>query len=145
MGTHRFTIEGTAFEVEVGRREGRRVTVVVNGKPWDVELPDVESGARIGAGAVSPVAIRSLPHVAPPVAAGAGQVRAPISGVVLAVRVEVGRPVKRGEVLLILEAMKMENEIFADHDGIVQSVDVQPQQEVRDGDLLLVIARGENA
>jgi biotin carboxyl carrier protein len=145
VGTHRFTIEGTAFEVEVGRREGKRVTVVVNGKSWDVELADADSGTRARAGAVSPVAIRSLPHVAPPVAAGAGQVRAPISGVVLAVHVEVGQHVKRGAVLLILEAMKMENEIFADHDGVVQSVDVRPQQEVRDGDLLLVVARGEVA
>ena len=145
MGTHRFTIEGTAFEVEVGQRAGNRVTVVVNGKSHEVELANADSGARGPAGAVSPVAIRSLPTVAPPVVAGAGEVRAPISGVVLAVHVQVGQQVKRGTVLLILEAMKMENEIFAEHDGVVQSVDVRPQQEVRDGDLLLVVARGDAA
>jgi biotin carboxyl carrier protein len=145
VGTHRFTIEGSGFEVEVGRRVGNRVTVVVNGKSYDVELAEDSPASRAVASAVTPVAIRSLPHVAPPVAAGAGQVRAPISGVVLAVRVQVGQHVKRGTVLLILEAMKMENEIFAEQDGVVQSVDVRPQQEVRDGDLLLVVARGEEA
>lgn len=135
MGTHRFVIEGTEYEVNVGRRAGKSVQVSVNGRAYDVNLLEAEPAERPAA----PMAPRAA-HVPRAVAdAGSGAMRAPISGVVLRINVTVGQRVTRGTVMLILEAMKMENEILAGADGVVKSLDVKPQQDVREGDVLLVI------
>lgn len=139
MGIHRFVIEGTQYEVNVGSRAGTSVRVSVNGKDYDVELGGTEQQGD---------AVREAPRAAPvvtssgprPASASRGQVRAPISGVVLRVEVQPGQKIQRGTVLLILEAMKMENEIIASEDGTVQSLNVKPSQDVREGDLLVVIA-----
>lgn len=142
MGIHRFIIEGTEYEVQVGQRSGREVRVNVNGKAYDIEIEDVEA-----AGTSAAAAPRASAPAKPKAAASAtpsrgGPIQAPISGVVLRIDVQPGQRVVRGTTLLILEAMKMENEIFAAADGVVQSVEVKPQQEVREGDVLLVIAAG---
>ncbi|MBI5504759.1 MAG: biotin/lipoyl-binding protein [Deltaproteobacteria bacterium] len=137
MGTHRFSIEGMEYEVHVGHRTGDRVRVSVNGKAYDVDIVGEESTAErseLARAAAAAAARSGVP--------GGGQVRAPISGVVLRIEVEPGQKVVRGTVLLILEAMKMENEIFAAEDGIVQSLGVKPLQEVREGDVLVVIIPG---
>lgn len=139
MGTHRFKIEGTEYEVQVGQRAGNSVRVNVNGKAYDVELEDAAPAAAAPASA--PVA-RTVSAAPPPAVSRGGEMHAPISGVVLRIEVQAGQRVTRGTVLLILEAMKMENEIFAAADGVVQSIDVKPQQEVREGDLLLVVTAG---
>lgn len=136
MGTHRFAIEGTDYEVQVGTRSGNTVRVSVNGKSYDVELPQaaVPAAAATVASSAPVAAVASAPA---PVAGGSGQSRAPISGVVLRVDVQPGDKVSRGGVLLILEAMKMENEIVAANDAVVKTVHVKPQQDVRDGDVLV--------
>jgi biotin carboxyl carrier protein len=82
------------------------------------------------------------PPTAPVTGAGPGEVRAPIPGVVLSVAVRPGQNVAAGAILLVIEAMKMENEIFAPIEGVVASVSVRPQQDVRQGDLLVTIKAG---
>lgn len=139
MGTHRFTIEGKEFEVRVGTRMGNRVDVTVNGASYAVEIA---GGAPVqGAPATGPAPVSAPP---PPVVAtvatgGAGEVLAPISGVVLSVDVKPGDAVEPHTRVLVLEAMKMENEIFAAVAGKVSQVHAKPQQEVREGDLLVSI------
>jgi biotin carboxyl carrier protein len=84
----------------------------------------------------------AAPVPAPPASApagGGGEVRAPIPGVVLTVDVEPGQKVTVATKVAVLEAMKMENEIYAGADGVVSAVHVKPQQEVRQGDLMLTI------
>jgi glutaconyl-CoA decarboxylase len=161
MALLRFRIEGKDYAVEVGARSGNTVQVTVNGRNFAVEVD--ESGhyvpapvaavapapvaavapAPVAAAAPAPVAAAappSTPVAAPrPAAAGAGEVRAPISGVVLSVLVSPGQVVTARTQIVVLEAMKMENEIYAAIDGAVVSVHVQAQQEVREGDLLVTI------
>ena len=145
MATLRFRIEGKDYAVEVGARSGNTVQVTVNGRNFAVEVD--ESGhyapAPVAAPAPAPVAAAappSTPVAAPrPAAGGAGEVRAPISGVVLSVLVSPGQAVTARTQIVVLEAMKMENEIYAAIDGAVVSVHVQAQQEVREGDLLVTI------
>jgi biotin carboxyl carrier protein len=143
VGTHRFKIEGKEYSVEVGTRVGSTVAVTVNGKSYEVE---VAGGAPVGpaapAAARGPAPAPAIPSQAPPAALGSGEVRAPIPGVVLSVDVEAGQKVTVASKVLVLEAMKMENEIYAGVDGVVASVNVKPQQEVRQGDLLLTIKPG---
>ncbi len=138
MATHRFKIEGKDFEVKVGTRTGSQVGVTVNGKSYAVE---VESQT----GTIAPQAAAAAPpppiaaSAAAPASGGADEVRAPISGVVLSVSVKPGDKVEPQTQVLVLEAMKMENEIFAAINGTVTQVHVQGQQEVREGDLLVSI------
>ena len=144
MGTHRFKIEGKDFEVHVGTRMGGRVNVTVNGTSYDVEIAAQPGAAAAPLPAMTAAAAApSLsPSPAPAPAAGAGEVRAPISGVVLSVEVKPGDKVAPNSKVLVLEAMKMENEIFAAMDGTVSAVHVKAQQEVREGDLLVSINAG---
>jgi len=142
MGTHRFKIEGRDFEVRVGTRSGGRVDVTVNGKGYAVEIESAPGAAIAATTAAAPAAAPM--SVAAPAAhtAGAGDVIAPISGVVLSVEAKPGQRVEPNTRVLVLEAMKMENDIFAATTGTVTKVHVQAQQEVREGDLLVSIAVG---
>jgi biotin carboxyl carrier protein len=137
---HRFTIGGRQYEVEVGPRSGSSVQVTVNGKAYQVEV----AGAAPAPAASLPASPQTggPPPLAASPAAAAGEVRAPIPGVVLNVFVGPGQQVTERSKLLVIEAMKMENEIFAGFAGVVESVSVRPQQEVRQGDVLVKIKAG---
>lgn len=132
----------------------RKFNVTVNGKTYEVEveetgapaamtaMPVVHAASPVQAAAPAPVAADPVPK-APPAkkaasgAAGAVKINAPMPGTILRVLVEPGQAVKKGTVLLILEAMKMENEIMAANDGTVASVNVTKNQQVNSGDLML--------
>ena len=106
----------------------RKFIVNVNGSSYEVEVEEIAAGAAPVA-APAPAAAPAAPAPAPaaaPVQAAAGQesVEAPMPGNIMDVRVKVGDVVKSGDVLAILEAMKMENEIMAPRDGKVVAVNV---------------------
>lgn len=109
----------------------KKYKVNVNGTSYEVEIELVsgESGASAPVKAQEPVK-----------AAGEGeQVTSPMPGTILDVKVKVGDSVKKGQVLIVLEAMKMENEIMAGTDGTVTSVAVSKGASVTTGDMLLTI------
>jgi biotin carboxyl carrier protein len=134
MATQRLVISGKEYVVELGPRAGNVVQVTVNGRSYGVEI---ELGEAAGGRAPRQ---GPPPHASSASGGGqSGEVRAPISGVVLNIAVQPGQKVKAGSLVLVLEAMKMENEIFAPLDGTVESVLVKPQQEVRQGDVLVQI------
>ena len=103
----------------------KKYTITVNGTAYEVEVEE--------AGVVA-----SAPKAAPK-AAGATTVSAPMPGKVLSVNVKAGDAVKSGDVLLILEAMKMQNEIMAPADGTVSDVRVSAGQTVATGDVMIVL------
>ena len=122
--------------------------VTLNGRTYEVEVEagkamlvdEYEAYAPAPAAAAAPVATPAAPATAPaaPVATVAGDaVKAPMPGVVLKVQVQQGQAVKAGQVLVILEAMKMENEILAPQDGTVASVNVNKGDTVNSGDVLV--------
>lgn len=123
--------------------------VTVNGKSYEVQVEEVKSNkpasrapstpkAATTAPALAPVAAPT-PQAAPTVAAGANTVNAPMPGKVIAVAVTVGQTVKKGDLLLTLEAMKMENEIFAQADAVVSEVLVEAGQTVPAGGPMIVL------
>ena len=115
----------------------KKYRVTVNGTVYEIELEEL-----IGAAPSAPAAPAAAAPTAPaPAAAPAGgeQVTSPMPGTILAVNVAVGDTVKRGQVLMILEAMKMENEIMCPCDGKVLSVSVSKGATVESGALLCVI------
>lgn len=118
----------------------KKYKVTVNGQSYDVGVEEVGSAASPSV-AAAPVAT-SAPAAAPsaPAAATAGTVKAPMPGTVLSIKVAAGQAVKRGAVLLILEAMKMENEITAPSDGVVAAIRVQAGSTVNTGDPMVDLA-----
>ena len=121
----------------------RKFIVNVNGTSYEVEVEEI--GAQASAPAAKPVHAAPAPKAEPapkvePAAAGEGEsVSAPMPGNILEVKVKNGDRVKAGEVLLILEAMKMENEILSPRDGRLVSVNVAKGSSVNSGDVLCVI------
>ena len=114
--------------------------ITVNGVAYSVSVEETVAGAAPVAAA--PVAAPAAPKApaapaAAPKAAGAVSVKAPMPGNILDVKVTAGASVKAGDVLIILEAMKMENEIVAPQDGTVASVNVSKGDTVNSGDVLV--------
>ena len=120
--------------------------ITVNGVAYSVSVEETAAGAAPVAAPAAPAAPKApaapaaAPKAAAPAgAAGAGTVKAPMPGNILAVNVSNGSAVKKGDVLMILEAMKMENEIMAPCDGTVTSVSVTKGAAVESGTLLCTI------
>ena len=122
----------------------RNFHVVVNGTNYEVAVEEIDgaTAAKAAAPAAAPVAAPAAAPAAPKAApaAGASQVTSPMPGNILAVNVKNGDAVKRGQVIMILEAMKMENEIFAPVDGTDANLSVQKGSTVETGSLLCTVA-----
>ena len=115
--------------------------ITVNGVAYSVSVEETAAGAAPVAAApvAAPAAPKAAPApaAAPKAAAGAVTVKAPMPGNILDVKVTAGASVKAGDVLVILEAMKMENEIVAPQDGTVASINVNKGDTVNSGDVLV--------
>ena len=131
----------------------KKYTITVNGTAYEVEVEDMGGAAATAPKAAAPKAApvpaaapapKAAPAAAPapaakPVAAGAATISAPMPGKVLEVKVKAGDAVKAGDVLMILEAMKMQNEIMAPADGTISDVRISAGQTVGTGDVMIVM------
>jgi len=153
LAKHILWIEGERFEVDVGERLGKHVQVRVNGARYEVELGDVQDQEAAGSelppvSAISGGSSASRTSIPAPrtdarvseAPALPGAVCAPLAGLVLEIRVQRGDRVAAGDVVVVLEAMKMENPIVAQRAGIVTAVRVQPRDTVDQGAVLIEIA-----
>ena len=123
----------------------KKYNVTVNGTAYEITLEVVDAAevktTPAPAPAVAPAPVAEAPAVAPAAAPAGGEtVTSPMPGTILSVNVQNGATVKKGDVLLILEAMKMENEIMAPCDGTIASVNVNQGASVETGAVLCVIA-----
>ena len=125
----RVTVNGTHYEVEIEGGKGAPVT-----KPQVASDPKGANSAQITPQTAAPSAPAQRPA-----AAAAGAIKCPLPGTVMAVKVAVGDTVAVGQTLLVLEAMKMENNIDSDRAGVVKQICVQQGATVMEGDNLIVI------
>ena len=112
----------------------KNYTITVNGNVYDVT---VEEGTGSSAPAAKTAAPKAAPKAAPAGAQGAVKVNAPMPGKILKVNAAAGAAVKKGDVLVVLEAMKMENEICAPQDGTVATVECAAGDSVESGKVLV--------
>lgn len=135
MKDFKFKIGGTDYTAQVAEMENGSLQVTVNGKAYEVELPEHKPAA---CPVVRPAAAAAAPVAAPrAAAAGPSTVAAPLPGTITKVIATEGQKVKKGDVLVVMEAMKMANDITAEADGTVKKVCVAPGQSVNQGEALV--------
>ena len=129
---YKVTLNGKTYEVEV--EEGKAILL----DEYEAYAPPSVAPAAPAAAPVAPAAAPAAPAAA--VAAAGEPVNAPMPGAILRVEVKEGQTVKAGDLLVVLEAMKMENEILSPRDGTVAQVVVQKGSTVETGSPLIVLA-----
>ena len=146
MDKYQYKVNGVDYEVEIEEIEGTTAKVTVNGKAFEVELSEpVKATTSKPAKVVAPVAVAApaaapAPASKPAAVAGEGaKVTAPLPGTITEVKVAVGQAVKAGETVIILEAMKMQNNIEAENSGTVTSILVGQGDAVMEGATLITI------
>ena len=144
MKTFKFTINGKPYEVDVQNIEGNIATVNVNGTEYKVEMeeqaaPVVAPVARPAKPAATTQSQAAAPKPAA-AASGAGyKMAAPLPGTIMQIFVKQGDTVKKGDKLLMYEAMKMENNLLAEADGSITAINCRQGDNVLQGDVLIVI------
>lgn len=148
MKEYKLKINGNNYNVSIDEVEEASAKVEVNGTPFTVEFEKpvtkkktvtvINRPAAAPAAGAAPAAQVSKPAAAP--AAGGNKINSPLPGVVLGINVREGDAVKKGQCVLVLEAMKMENSIEAPCDGTVKQILVQKGDSVLEGAPLVVIA-----
>lgn len=151
MKQYKYKINGAQFDVTIDSISGNLAKVEVNGIPFEVEMQgsslveedlptQTASAEATTTAAPAAPAAEATPASTAKGAAGAGTpVKAPLPGVVTKVLVSAGQAVKKGDNVLVLEAMKMENNITAESDGNVTGICVAPGDSVMEGTVLLTI------
>lgn len=142
MKTFSFKINGTTYETAVNELENNQLEIVVNGKNYIVETEPTATTAETtsapSAAAPSAPVVENA-NSATPAATGSVKVKSPLPGSVIKVLVSEGQAIKKGDTLLVLESMKMENAINAEQDGVVSQIAVSAGQNVMQDDLLIVL------
>ena len=156
MKTYKYKVQGVDYEVEIVEVEGKIAKVNVNGIPFEIEMqkpinaakhPALAATKRTAPVAEAPVAPKpapvqpaAKPQAAQAAPAGAGNpVKAPLPGTINAINVKVGDTIAVGDVVVVLEAMKMQNNIEAEYAGTVTSITVNPGDSVMEGAVLMTI------
>lgn len=147
MKEYKFKINGNDYKVAIDTVENGVAKVSVNGTNYNVELDEAHGAPK----AVKPVQVaratyQATPQAAPtkvepatPAATNASPLRSPLPGVILEVRINEGDTVKEGQTVMILEAMKMENNIDAHKAGVIKRIVKRSGDSVLEGDDLLII------
>lgn len=132
-----FTIRGNSYQVRIKSLEDSKATVEVNGSSFEVELDQEVKTTK------TPKLIRSAPVATPPKSLAPAntlkKVIAPLPGVIHKVNVNENAVVKTGDVLFMLEAMKMENNVLAEKAGVVKNIRIKEGDSVMQGDLMMEI------
>lgn len=142
MKNYKFKINGSNYSVDINNVEGQIVELEVNGTPYKVEMdkeikqtktPKLVRKEQVPSTDSTPSTVKTTSSTK------IGSIKTPLPGTILDIYVNVGDAVKVGQKLLLLEAMKMENQIDSDMDGVVKEVKVRKGDVIMEGDVLVTI------
>jgi glutaconyl-CoA/methylmalonyl-CoA decarboxylase subunit gamma len=140
MRSFKFNIKGQEYEVEIKKIINNMAEVEVNGTVYQVEVKQDAKQSK------TPILVRSEPaipksaHKFKKKISGTYEVKSPLPGNIMNVFVKENDEVKKGDKLLMYEAMKMENIIYAEKDGLIVKIRIKPGDNILEGDLLMEIA-----
>ncbi len=140
MKSYKLNINGASYNVDINEVEGQEISLEVNGTPYKVTVDkEIKPIKKVAAAPRAPQAA-ATPAAAPAAASGKSfSVSTPLPGTILKVMVKVGDKVTAGQAVVLLEAMKMENNIESDYAGTVTAVKVSQGDSVMEGDVLITI------
>ncbi len=141
MKEYTYKINGNEYKVAIGEIEDNIAHLKVNGIAYEVEMEKKEEEVPVVVKPIARPAAQEAPADAPaakPVAGGTG-IKSPLPGVIIDIKVAVGDAVTKGQVVAVLEAMKMENNITADRDGKVTAICAQAGESVMEGTDIVMI------
>lgn len=142
MKKFKFTISGNKYDVEINNIEDNNVQLTVNGTIYDVEIDrsiQPQKTPKLVRAAAVPSTDATSKTNSPSAPKGGGVIKSPLPGTVLEYHVKLGDNVKLGQKILTLEAMKMENVLYADKEGVVKEISRSKSEPVKEGDVLMVI------
>ena len=140
MKSYKFKINNSDFTVDITSVEDNIIDLEVNGTPFKVEMEKTVKAPTKTPRGVSAPQVAQNAKTAPVSSAAVSKIEAPLPGIILSVDVKEGDTVKAGDKLMVMEAMKMENAILAETNGVVKSIKVKIQDSVLQGDILAEIA-----
>ncbi len=149
MAKYQYTVKGVDYEVEIQDIEGNIANVTVNGIPFEVEMKQPVKAGKQKTKLAEPTAApkkeaqsaktEAAPEGNAAPAAGGKPVVAPLPGTINEIKVKVGDKVNAGDTVVVLEAMKMQNNIEAENAGTIASINVNKGDAVMEGDTLVTI------
>lgn len=145
MKEYKITINGSQYAVSVTEADETTANVTVNGTEYTVEHEGVKARKKVISKVSAPAApapaeaSAAVRAAAPKPSVGGVDIKSPLPGTILDVMVREGDTVKAGQRLILLEAMKMENNIDADRDGTIKAIKVKRGDSVLEGDILITI------
>jgi biotin carboxyl carrier protein len=142
MKTYKLKISGEIYEAKVVEYTDEHAKVNVNGTDYTITFMEDDT-RQVPKLASQEKAVPLAPTLTSGFEAGTGELRAPIPGVIHAIKVKEGDKVTKGQTLLLLEAMKMETEIAAPMDGVIKEIKIKERELVKEGDLMILIQGDE--
>ena len=139
MKEFKYTIDGKEYKVQIEGVEGNIASVNVNGEAYKVEMEQEAEPEKKKVVLGQPAAANDTETTPAANVNAANAVKAPLPGTITSIEVAVGQEVKAGDTVVVLEAMKMQNNIEAEKDGKVTAICVKPGQAVLEEDALIVI------
>ncbi|MBN1132584.1 MAG: biotin/lipoyl-binding protein [Bacteroidales bacterium] len=139
MKSYKFTIHGNEYGVDVIGIEDNIAQIEVNGTKYEIEIQSKIKVSKTPTIVRAASRIAAKPDIDKKEGGSSHTLLAPLPGSITEIKVRTGDIIKKGQLLILMEAMKMENQILADRAGVIENIRVQPGQSVLQGDVLLEI------
>ena len=139
MKNYNYKINGKDYQVAINNIDGNLADVTVNGVSYQVEMQNTPVQPIVSEPKSAILSVASTPKIQDPATNIGKSVKAPLPGVIISIKVNVGDTIKAGQVVATLEAMKMENDLESEYNGTVTAINVSQGESVLEGATIVTI------